>query len=167
MAPLLIHLAVSKLKPFPAIPNGDNQRSQLRSRSGTPSSQPGGNVIYRMGTVAPNAILLSSPPSDPELGSPLTPVTPELITMSPTTDSPSPTTLPPTTPTPPMTQWIGPVPRLYDLACEDTVCPPDSFCLSDYDSGGSRCHCNLGRSGDICSYGESVQVRSGQGELTL
>uniref|UniRef100_A0A674CJ22 EGF like, fibronectin type III and laminin G domains n=1 Tax=Salmo trutta TaxID=8032 RepID=A0A674CJ22_SALTR len=70
----------------------------------------------------------------------------------PTTDSPSPTTLPPITPTPPMTQWMGPVPRLYDLACEDTVCPPDSFCLSDYDSGGSRCHCNLGRSGDICSY---------------
>uniref|UniRef100_A0A674CHF7 EGF like, fibronectin type III and laminin G domains n=1 Tax=Salmo trutta TaxID=8032 RepID=A0A674CHF7_SALTR len=75
----------------------------------------------------------------------------------PTTDSPSPTTLPPITPTPPMTQWMGPVPRLYDLACEDTVCPPDSFCLSDYDSGGSRCHCNLGRSGDICSYGVTVQ----------
>uniref|UniRef100_A0A8C8CQU4 EGF like, fibronectin type III and laminin G domains n=1 Tax=Oncorhynchus tshawytscha TaxID=74940 RepID=A0A8C8CQU4_ONCTS len=92
-----------------------------------------------------------------ELGSPLTPVTPELITMSPTTDTPSSTTLPPTTPTPPMTQWMGPVPRLYDLACEDTVCPPDSFCLSDYDSGGSRCHCNLGRSGDICSYGVTVQ----------
>uniref|UniRef100_A0A8C7NJQ4 EGF like, fibronectin type III and laminin G domains n=1 Tax=Oncorhynchus mykiss TaxID=8022 RepID=A0A8C7NJQ4_ONCMY len=92
-----------------------------------------------------------------ELGSPLTPVTPELITMSPTTDGPSSTTLPHTTPTPPMTQWMGPVPRLYDLACEDTVCPPDSFCLSDYDSGGSRCHCNLGRSGDICSYGVTVQ----------
>ncbi|XP_042176219.1 pikachurin isoform X1 [Oncorhynchus tshawytscha] len=148
---------IEELKPFPAIPNGDNQRSQLRSRSGTPSSQPGGNVIYRMGTAAPNAILLPSPPSDPELGSPLTPVTPELITMSPTTDTPSSTTLPPTTPTPPMTQWMGPVPRLYDLACEDTVCPPDSFCLSDYDSGGSRCHCNLGRSGDICSYGVTVQ----------
>ncbi|CDQ85423.1 unnamed protein product [Oncorhynchus mykiss] len=117
---------IEELKPFPAIPNGDNQRSQLRSRSGTPSSQPGGNVIYRMGTATPNAILLPSPPSDPELGSPLTP-------------------------------WMGPVPRLYDLACEDTVCPPDSFCLSDYDSGGSRCHCNLGRSGDICSYGVTVQ----------
>ncbi|CAB1319305.1 unnamed protein product [Coregonus sp. 'balchen'] len=135
----------AELKPFPAIPNGDNQRSQLRSRSGTPSSQPGGNVIYRMGTATPNATLLPSPSSDPELGSPLTPVTPELVTISPTTDRSSPSPSPTTPSTPPMTQWMGPVPRLYDLACEDTVCPPDSFCLSDYDSGGSRCHCNLGR----------------------
>uniref|UniRef100_A0A3Q4BDR2 Uncharacterized protein n=1 Tax=Mola mola TaxID=94237 RepID=A0A3Q4BDR2_MOLML len=50
----------------------------------------------------------------------------------------------------------GDTPRVYDLTCDDTVCPPDSFCLSDYDSGGSRCHCNLGHSGDTCS--EAVQV---------
>uniref|UniRef100_A0AAY4CFV0 EGF like, fibronectin type III and laminin G domains n=1 Tax=Denticeps clupeoides TaxID=299321 RepID=A0AAY4CFV0_9TELE len=50
-----------------------------------------------------------------------------------------------------MTPWKGPVPRVYDLPCDDTVCPPDSFCISDYDSGGSRCHCNLGRQGDTCS----------------
>lgn len=43
---------------------------------------------------------------------------------------------------------------MYDLTCDDTVCPPDSFCLSDYEGGGSRCHCNLGRRGDTCSEGE-------------
>uniref|UniRef100_A0A3Q3MK01 EGF like, fibronectin type III and laminin G domains n=1 Tax=Mastacembelus armatus TaxID=205130 RepID=A0A3Q3MK01_9TELE len=60
-------------------------------------------------------------------------------------------TLPTTTTTPTMSPWKGEVPRVYDLACDDTVCPPESFCLSDYDSGGSRCHCNLGRRGDTCS----------------
>uniref|UniRef100_A0A665UIK9 EGF like, fibronectin type III and laminin G domains n=1 Tax=Echeneis naucrates TaxID=173247 RepID=A0A665UIK9_ECHNA len=57
----------------------------------------------------------------------------------------------PTTSTPTMSPWKGDVPRIYDLTCDETVCPPDSFCLSDYDSGGSRCHCNLGRRGDTCS----------------
>uniref|UniRef100_A0A3B3TKK0 EGF like, fibronectin type III and laminin G domains n=1 Tax=Poecilia latipinna TaxID=48699 RepID=A0A3B3TKK0_9TELE len=47
--------------------------------------------------------------------------------------------------------WKGEIPRVYDLTCDDTVCPPDSFCLTDYESGGSRCHCNLGRRGDSCS----------------
>uniref|UniRef100_A0A8C4NQ04 Pikachurin n=1 Tax=Dicentrarchus labrax TaxID=13489 RepID=A0A8C4NQ04_DICLA len=60
-------------------------------------------------------------------------------------------TVPTTTTTPTMSPWKGEVPRVYDLTCDDTVCPPDSFCLSDYDSGGSRCHCNLGRRGDTCS----------------
>ncbi|XP_034152557.1 pikachurin isoform X2 [Esox lucius] len=145
---------IEELNPFPAIPNGDNQRSQLRSWSGMPSSQPGRNVIYRMGTAAPEATLVPSTSADIEMGSPLTPVTPELIPGSAATDG---STLPPTTPTPPMTQWRGPVPRLYDLACDDTVCPSDSFCLSDYESGGSRCHCNLGRGGDLCTDGVAVQ----------
>uniref|UniRef100_A0A671VCL8 EGF like, fibronectin type III and laminin G domains n=1 Tax=Sparus aurata TaxID=8175 RepID=A0A671VCL8_SPAAU len=60
-------------------------------------------------------------------------------------------TLPTTTTTPTMSPWKGEVPRVYDLTCDDTVCPPDSFCLSDYEGGGSRCHCNLGRRGDTCS----------------
>uniref|UniRef100_A0A3P8W310 EGF like, fibronectin type III and laminin G domains n=1 Tax=Cynoglossus semilaevis TaxID=244447 RepID=A0A3P8W310_CYNSE len=47
--------------------------------------------------------------------------------------------------------WKGDVPRIYDLTCDDTVCPPNSFCLGDHDTGGSRCHCNLGRTGDTCS----------------
>uniref|UniRef100_A0A3B4ZVM0 EGF like, fibronectin type III and laminin G domains n=1 Tax=Stegastes partitus TaxID=144197 RepID=A0A3B4ZVM0_9TELE len=61
-----------------------------------------------------------------------------------------------TTTTPTMSPWKGEVPRVYDLTCDDTVCPPDSFCLSDYDGGGSRCHCNLGRRGDTCSEVVSV-----------
>uniref|UniRef100_A0A673CBQ9 EGF like, fibronectin type III and laminin G domains n=1 Tax=Sphaeramia orbicularis TaxID=375764 RepID=A0A673CBQ9_9TELE len=70
------------------------------------------------------------------------------LTSSPFVFNPS-TTLPTTPPT--MSPWKGDVPRVYDLTCDDTVCPPDSFCLSDFDSGGSRCHCNLGRRGDTCS----------------
>uniref|UniRef100_A0A674PAA4 EGF like, fibronectin type III and laminin G domains n=1 Tax=Takifugu rubripes TaxID=31033 RepID=A0A674PAA4_TAKRU len=66
------------------------------------------------------------------------------------------TTSPTTTTPPTMSPWRGDVPRVYDLTCDDTVCPPDSFCLSDYDGGGSRCHCNLGWRGDTCS--EVVQV---------
>uniref|UniRef100_A0A672I550 EGF like, fibronectin type III and laminin G domains n=1 Tax=Salarias fasciatus TaxID=181472 RepID=A0A672I550_SALFA len=60
-------------------------------------------------------------------------------------------TLPTTTTTPTMSPWRGDEPRVYDLTCDDTVCPPDSFCLSDFENGGSRCHCNLGRKGDTCS----------------
>uniref|UniRef100_A0A3Q3GWU5 EGF like, fibronectin type III and laminin G domains n=1 Tax=Kryptolebias marmoratus TaxID=37003 RepID=A0A3Q3GWU5_KRYMA len=56
-----------------------------------------------------------------------------------------------TTATPTVSPWQGEVPRVYNLNCDDTVCPPESFCLSDYESGGSRCHCNLGRTGDTCS----------------
>lgn len=63
-------------------------------------------------------------------------------------------TLPTTTTTPTKSPWKGDVPRIYDLTCDDTVCPPNSFCLGDHDTGGSRCHCNLGRTGDTCSEGE-------------
>ncbi|KAL2091752.1 hypothetical protein ACEWY4_011550 [Coilia grayii] len=79
--------------------------------------------------------------------------TPSTTTTSVLTSS----ALPGPTPSRPMTPWRGEVPRAYDLPCEDTVCPPDSFCLSDYDSGGSRCHCSLGRQGDACSEGVMVQ----------
>ncbi|XP_056402190.1 pikachurin isoform X1 [Hyla sarda] len=48
-------------------------------------------------------------------------------------------------------------PRLFDLTCEETVCPADSFCLNDYDRGGSQCHCNLGRGGETCEQDINVQ----------
>uniref|UniRef100_A0A671PX75 Pikachurin-like n=1 Tax=Sinocyclocheilus anshuiensis TaxID=1608454 RepID=A0A671PX75_9TELE len=67
-----------------------------------------------------------------------------LTGSAPTTPSPSPS----------MTPWKGQRPRVYDVPCDETVCPPDSFCINDYDTGGSRCHCNLGRQGDFCSEGE-------------
>ncbi|CAG5923603.1 unnamed protein product [Menidia menidia] len=148
---------IEELKPFPGI-SEDNRKSQLRSRSG-PS--PGRNVVYRMNTMAPPNItdlpvstttsaifpdfsdLVFSENSEPSMSTNLV-----------TTTSPSTTSTTTTAPT--MSPWLGEVPRVYDLTCEDTVCPPDSFCLSDYDSGGSRCHCNLGRRGDTCSEGVTV-----------
>lgn len=45
-------------------------------------------------------------------------------------------------------------PRLFDLTCEETACPVDSFCLNDYDRGGSQCHCNLGKGGETCEEGK-------------
>lgn len=65
-----------------------------------------------------------------------------------------------------MSPWKGEVPRVYDMTCDDTVCPPDSFCLSDYDSGGSRCHCNLGRRGDICSEGTGFSKSAAMRQLS-
>ncbi|KAM7392068.1 hypothetical protein PAMP_022707 [Pampus punctatissimus] len=153
---------IEELKPFPGI-NQDNRKSQLRSRFGPPSGQ---NVVYRMNTVAPPPNFTAPPASSTT--SSIFQVFTDLVfsttsepsttrgattTASPTTTS---TTLPTTTPTPTMSSWKGEVPRVYDLTCDDTVCPPDSFCLSDYDNGGSRCHCNLGRSGDTCSEVVSV-----------
>ncbi|XP_058491162.1 pikachurin isoform X1 [Solea solea] len=149
---------IEELNPFPGV-GPDNKKSQLRSHSGPPS---GRNVVYRMNTVAPPSPaattmsvflaftdLIFSATSEPS------------TTLNPTTTAPaitpSTTLTTPTTTTPTMSPWRGEVPRTYDLTCDDTVCPPDSFCLSDYDSGGSRCHCNLGRRGDTCS--EAVSVK--------
>ncbi|KAI1900209.1 hypothetical protein AGOR_G00047650 [Albula goreensis] len=143
---------IEELKPFPAIT--DNRKSQLRSQTGK------GNVIYRRTTPAPNTTTAAAPPSDSAtsnafysttVASDLTssPATPTTFTTEAfsTTSIPAPsTTTPPTqapAPTRPMTQWKGPIPRL--------------FCINDYDSGGSRCHCNLGRGGIICSEGVAVQ----------
>ncbi|XP_018100005.1 pikachurin isoform X3 [Xenopus laevis] len=47
--------------------------------------------------------------------------------------------------------------RLFDLNCEETFCPADSFCLNDYDRGGSQCHCNLGKGGGTCENDINVQ----------
>uniref|UniRef100_A0A8C1DGH8 EGF like, fibronectin type III and laminin G domains n=1 Tax=Cyprinus carpio carpio TaxID=630221 RepID=A0A8C1DGH8_CYPCA len=81
-----------------------------------------------------------------------TTTTPVILTGS------APTTPPPVvpSPSPSVTPWKGERPRVYDVPCDETVCPPDSFCINDYDTGGSRCHCNLGRQGDFCSEGLTV-----------
>ncbi|XP_041041451.1 pikachurin [Carcharodon carcharias] len=47
--------------------------------------------------------------------------------------------------------------RVLDLPCEEVSCPGDSFCTSDYESGGSRCHCNLGKTGERCRRDISIQ----------
>uniref|UniRef100_A0A8C7RK06 EGF like, fibronectin type III and laminin G domains n=1 Tax=Oncorhynchus mykiss TaxID=8022 RepID=A0A8C7RK06_ONCMY len=89
---------------------------------------------------------------------------PVALTSSPGLDSllPTPSSAPlparstlagPLSPTPPgpRSQWKGQVRGLYDLACEDAVCSLNSVCIDDYQSGGSRCYCALGRGGDACS----------------
>ncbi|XP_051875486.1 pikachurin isoform X2 [Pristis pectinata] len=46
---------------------------------------------------------------------------------------------------------------VQDLPCEEATCPLNSFCTSDYETGGSWCHCNLGKAGDRCSTDISIQ----------
>ncbi|KAJ8381062.1 hypothetical protein SKAU_G00018400 [Synaphobranchus kaupii] len=155
---------IEELKPFPAIT--DNRKSQLRSQTGK------GNIIYRRTTPAPNTTSSTAGPmpvtTTPEAfftttvaydltSFPATPVTTTEASSTTFVPAPSTTTPPAPAPSRPMTQWKGPIPRFYDLPCEDTVCPSDSFCINDYDSGGSRCHCNLGRGGITCSEGVAVQ----------
>ncbi|XP_047446886.1 pikachurin isoform X2 [Mugil cephalus] len=160
---------IEELKPFPGI-SQDNRKSQLRSRS-DPSDR---NVVYRMNTIAPPSA--TDPPVPTTTATAATTTTSSVlpdfsdlvfsVTSEPSGILDTATTAPPTTASLPLSTatpatttispWRGEVPRVYDLTCDDTVCPPDSFCLSDYDSGGSRCHCNLGRRGDTCSEVVSV-----------
>ncbi|XP_005722120.1 pikachurin isoform X1 [Pundamilia nyererei] len=153
---------IEELKPFPGI-SQDNRKSQLRSHSGPPS---GRNVVYRMNTMTPpnvTAAPVSTTTSSifSEFTDLLFPVTsqPSSTLETKTTAPLTPTSIPlsTTTSTTTTSPWKGEVPRVYDLSCDDTVCPPDSFCLTDYESGGSRCHCNLGRRGDTCSEALSVK----------
>ncbi|KAM8887242.1 pikachurin isoform 2-T2 [Spinachia spinachia] len=146
---------IEELKPFPGINHSkDNRKSQLRSR---PDPPPGRNVVYRMNTMAPTNVTAAAASSTT---SSIFPDFPDLIVSN--TSRPSITndtapltidgvTLSTATTTQTVSPWKGEVPRVYARTCDDTVCPPDSFCLSDYDGGGSRCHCNLGRRGDTCS----------------
>ncbi|KAK1345360.1 hypothetical protein QTO34_014071 [Cnephaeus nilssonii] len=48
-------------------------------------------------------------------------------------------------------------PRLFDMPCDETLCPVDSFCANDYTRGRSRCHCNLGKGGESCSEDVAIQ----------
>ncbi|KAL0194123.1 hypothetical protein M9458_012419, partial [Cirrhinus mrigala] len=144
------------IKSFPSSKK-NGRRSQLRSRIGTPGN---GNVIYRMRTPVPQNISFT-PTAAAAWTTSTTPATTTTVTSpaSRTTTTPfilsgpAPTTPPPVlpSPSPSMTPWKGERPRVYDVPCDETVCPPDSFCINDYDTGGSRCHCNLGRQGDFCS----------------
>ncbi|KAL7836080.1 hypothetical protein AOLI_G00273640 [Acnodon oligacanthus] len=158
---------IEELKPFPAVKTS-NRRSQLRSRTGTPGN---GNVIYRMRTLpvpkstpAPRVSNFTSPISVWTLATTSGPsaLTTTGSTTTPTSTvtrrtSPAPSTTASLTPSPSMTVWKGAEPRVYDVPCDETVCPPNSFCINDYDSGGSRCHCNLGHQGELCAQGVSIQ----------
>ncbi|XP_072272714.1 pikachurin isoform X1 [Pyxicephalus adspersus] len=74
-----------------------------------------------------------------------------------TTPYPTTTTTVKTTTKPTRRVGVMSPPRLFDLTCEETVCPADSFCLNDYDRGGSQCHCNLGKGGETCEEDINVQ----------
>ncbi|XP_060763534.1 pikachurin [Neoarius graeffei] len=151
---------VDELQPFPVM---KNLHSQLRSPS---SASANGHVIYRK-TILHNTPVLKNTPELQISDMPFN----KVWTLTTTTPSISPTlskTAPPITrpllsktalPTtsPIITSWKGMEPRVYDVSCDETVCPPDSFCSNDYDSGGSRCHCNLGHRGNLCS--EGVLIR--------
>lgn len=150
-------ILIEKMKSFP---NGreSDMRSPLRSRTGTPAN---GNVIYRMRTPASRNISFTSTTTIAwtTSTSPVTTTTVASSTHTTTTPTVMHITAPPTTvlsPNPSLTPWKGEQPRVYDVSCDETVCPPDSFCINDYDTGGSRCHCNLGRQGDFCSEGLMV-----------
>ncbi|XP_055079968.1 LOW QUALITY PROTEIN: pikachurin [Periophthalmus magnuspinnatus] len=146
------------LESVPGIPQ-DNRKSQLRP---APSPPPGQNVVYRMNpALPPNATAppVSSASTVPDFTDLLFPTTTTTTTSTSTSTSTAPTTTttpPPTTAPPTLSPWRGDVPRVYDLSCDETVCPPDSFCLSDDERGGARCHCNLGREGDYCSEAVSI-----------
>lgn len=139
-----------------------NLHSQLRSPS---SASANGHVIYRK-TILHNTPVLKNTPELQISDMPFN----KVWTLTTTTPSISPTlskTAPPITrpllsktalPTtsPIIISWKGMEPRVYDVSCDETVCPPDSFCSNDYDSGGSRCHCNLGHRGNLCSEGDML-----------
>ncbi|XP_036623838.1 pikachurin [Trichosurus vulpecula] len=59
--------------------------------------------------------------------------------------------------------------RLLDMSCDETICSPDSFCVNDYNLGGSRCHCNLGKGGENCAEDIFIQYPQffGYSYLTL
>ncbi|XP_037536294.1 pikachurin [Nematolebias whitei] len=152
---------IEELKPFPGVSEGD-KKSQLRSHPGPPSGQ---NVVYRMNTADPPNV--TEQPVSTTTSSVLMAFTDLVLSvtseMSSTSDTM--TTAPPSTSSvpfsstpasPTVSSWQGEVPRVYGLSCDETVCPPESFCLPDSESGGSRCHCNLGRRGNTCS--EAVAI---------
>nr|XP_033788506.1 pikachurin isoform X1 [Geotrypetes seraphini] len=48
-------------------------------------------------------------------------------------------------------------PKLFDLSCDEIICPADSLCVHDYDRGGSRCLCNLAKGGETCTEDLTIQ----------
>ncbi|KAI6058093.1 hypothetical protein LUU34_01036500 [Aix galericulata] len=91
-----------------------------------------------------------TPGSSSRLLSRLLTTTSEPTTSTPTTTQPS-TTARATTARATRRGGMSSALRLFDLSCDETICSADSFCVNDYDRGGSRCHCNLGKGGETCT----------------
>ncbi|KAI7813437.1 putative pikachurin, partial [Triplophysa rosa] len=151
---------IEEMKSFPNRKQSD-RRSSLRSRTGTL-----GNTVFRMRAPPSRNISFTSttPPSTARTTSTAS-VT--MTTVASSTYTTTSTVVP--SPSPSLTLWKGEEPRVYDVSCDETVCPPDSFCINDYDTGGSRCHCNLGRHGHFCSEGLTVHFPkfSGYSHMTF
>lgn len=140
-------LIMLQMKSFPNRKQSD-RRSSLRSRTGTP-----GNTVFRMRTPPSRNISFTSTTAWTTSTTSVTMTTVASSTYTTTTTAaPS--------PSPSLTPWKGEEPRVYDVSCDETVCPPDSFCINDYDTGGSRCHCNLGRHGHFCSEGQTFTINT-------
>lgn len=161
--------AFIQLMAFPAKKN-----SQLQSPSGASAN---GHIIYRKTILHNTPVLKSTPAITPFIkntshNTPVLKGIPEntqelqnsdvvqisIWANTTVTSSTRPTLSNPTPPTASsmITSWKGVDPRVYDVSCEETVCPTNSFCSNDYNSGGSRCHCNLGHHGDLCSEGDML-----------
>lgn len=93
-----------------------------------------------------------TPGSSSRLLSRVLTTTSEPTTSIPTTMQPS-TTARATTARAARRGGMSSATRLFDLSCDEAICSADSFCVNDYDRGGSRCHCNLGKGGETCAEG--------------
>ncbi|NXY47748.1 EGFLA protein, partial [Ceuthmochares aereus] len=91
-----------------------------------------------------------TPGSSSRLLSRVLTTTSEPTTSTPTTTRPS-TTARVTTAQAARRGGMSSATRLFDLSCDEAICSADSFCVNDYDRGGSRCHCNLGKGGEMCA----------------
>ncbi|XP_071009188.1 pikachurin-like [Oncorhynchus clarkii lewisi] len=150
----------------------EDRRSLPRSRTWSPISHTGGGGMSSRENTADSGTIITVNKATTIISTSTTPIptnhtlttNPVALTSSPGLDSllPTPSSAPlparstlagPLSPTPPgpRSQWKGQVRGLYDLACEDAVCSLNSVCIDDYQSGGSRCYCALGRGGDACS----------------
>uniref|UniRef100_A0A8D0GIY7 Pikachurin n=1 Tax=Sphenodon punctatus TaxID=8508 RepID=A0A8D0GIY7_SPHPU len=122
---------IEELKPLPAIKGGNRKfLVETKVTSGT------------------NTRLLSRLPTTTS-----DPVTSTAVTIR---SAPSTTTSTTTTKATRRTSLASTV-RLFDLSCDETFCSTDSFCVNDYDRGGSRCHCNLGKGGETCTEDINIQ----------
>ncbi|KAM7149512.1 pikachurin isoform 4-T4 [Molossus nigricans] len=85
-----------------------------------------------------------APRSNPKTVSRLAPPTPASLPMTAVAPQPTPETRE-------GKKGVPTMPRLFDLPCDETLCPAGSFCANDDTWGRSRCHCSLGKGGESCS----------------
>lgn len=154
----------------------EDRRSLPRSRTWSPFSHTGGGGMSPSENTADSGTIVTANKAATIISTSTKPIPanhtlttdPVALTSSPGLDSvlPTPSSAPlparstlagplSSTPPGPRSQWKGQVRGLYDLACENAVCSLNSVCIDDYQSGGSRCYCALGRGGDACSQGET------------